>query len=205
MQRKIFGVGLNKTGTTSLKLAFQKLGFDHLDRRPRLFKLWQKQKFDVIFEHIHEFESFEDWPWPLMVPELLEHFDKEAVFVLTRRKSPLAWVESLKNHSLRTHPIRNPRQAIFGHPYPHGYEDEFMAFYEAHLENTRALFSDRPDQLVELCWEEGDGWKELCSFLNVKVPNKPFPHANRADSSDIDPERLAENQRLIELNRPAAN
>lgn len=202
MQRKIFGVGLNKTGTTSLKLAFQKLGYEHLDRRPRLFKLWQKRNFTEIFEQIEDYETFEDWPWPLMVKELLDHYGDKAQFILTRRRSAEAWVESLKKHSLRTHPVRNPREAIFGHPYPHGYEEKHIAFYNAHLARTRELFVDRQDQFVELCWEDGQGWDELCAFLNVKAPRKPFPHANRADSSEIDAERFEENQRLIEINRP---
>lgn len=202
MASKIFGIGLNKTGTTSLKLAFQKLGYNHLDRRPRLFKLWQKRAFEEIFAQIAPYETFEDWPWPLMVPELLAQYGDDARFVLTRRRSAEAWVESLKKHSLKTHPVRNPRKVIFGQPYPHGYEVEHMAFYEQHLTRVRSLFAERPGQLVELCWEEGQGWPELCGFLGVAQPRKPFPHANRGDTAQIDPERLLANQRLIALNRP---
>lgn len=198
MTEKIFGIGLNKTGTTSLKLAFQKLGYRHLDRKPRLFKLWKKREFDKIFEWIEAYETFEDWPWPLMVPELLRQYP-EARFVLTRRETPQAWVESLKSHAMRTNPRNNPREVIFGYRYPHGYEREHIGFYQRHLDQTRAVFAGRRDQLLELCFEQGDGWTELCSFLEKKPPRMDFPHGNRARDAAPNPENYAENQRLVEL------
>lgn len=197
----VFGVGLNKTGTTSLKLAFQKLGYRHFDRRPRAFRLYKNKRWQALFDLIADFESFEDWPWPLMVPQLLDRFGSRAKFILTRRTSAEAWLDSLKSQSLKTHPVNNPRRDIFGFAFPHGAERQHIAFYERHLETTRHFFADKPGQMVELCWEEGDGWPELCAFLGHECPETPFPHANRSDRSQIDPERIAENQRLIEEQR----
>lgn len=198
MAVKIFGVGLNKTGTTSLKLAFQELGFRHLDRKPRLFKHWKMREFDAIFEYIEDYQSFEDWPWPLMVPELLQHYP-DAKFILTRRTNASKWVESLKRQSERTNPDNNPRLAIFGHNYPHGDETAHQSFYETHLNQTRALFKDKPGQFAEMCWEEGHGWPELCAHLGCKIPRKPFPHANRSsETATADPAFLYENQKRIQ-------
>jgi hypothetical protein len=45
---------------------------------------------------------------------------------------------------------------------------------------VRAYFAGRPDDLLEVCWEAGDGWKELASFLGQPVPALPFPHLNKA-------------------------
>lgn len=195
---KVFGIGLNKTGTTSLKLAFEKLGFRHLARKPRLFKHWKRQEYDAIFERIEDYETFEDWPWPLMVPELLARYP-DAKFILTRRASPEKWVESLKRHAERTNPSNNPRHVIFGRSYPHGYEAEHIRHYDDHLKRVRALFAGQPDHLVELCWEDGDGWTELCDFLALPVPRIAFPHANKSTTADGDPEFLYENQRRIQL------
>jgi len=125
---KIFGIGLNKTGTTSLKQVFVHLGFAHFHRKPRLLKHWKKREYDEIFEWIEGYTTFEDWPWPLMVPELLERYPT-AKFILTRRKDPETWVESLKRQSERTNPDNNPRQVIYGYSYPHGYEEEHIAYY----------------------------------------------------------------------------
>ncbi len=194
---KVFGIGLNKTGTTSLKLAFEALGFTHLERRPRLFKLWQKADLPGILAATDEYESFEDWPWPLIVPELRAHFGDRARFVLTTRKSPEAWVASLKAHAERTNPHRNPRQAIFGDAYPHGLEEKYAAYYERHNAAVRAQFNDRPDLLLEVCWETGDGWRELCRFLGLKKPFRRFPQANRSRDAQPNAEFVAENRTLI--------
>lgn len=195
---RIFGIGLNKTGTSSLKVAFETLGFRHLSRKPRLFKHWKKREFDTIFEWIEDYETFEDWPWPLMVPELIERYP-DAKFILTRRATPQKWVESLKRQSEKTNPDNNPRKVIYGYDYPHGYEAEHIAFYQNHLETMRLIFADRPGQLAEFCWEEGQGWPELCGFLGVNAPKGAFPHANRsAGGAAADPEFLYENQRLIQ-------
>lgn len=193
----VFGIGLNKTGTTSLKLAFQKLGFHHMDRRAKAFRLYRNKRWAAIWDMIEGYETFEDWPWPLMVPELLDHFGDRARFVLTRRRTAESWVESLKGHAMKTNPDQNPRAAIFGYPYPHGREAEHVAFYNNHLKGMRALFAGRPGQMCELCWEEGDGWPELCAFLNLPEPLGAFPHANQGAGARIDPERHVENERRI--------
>ncbi len=196
-KKHIFGIGLNKTGTTSLKRAFVELGFRHFDRRPMATRLFFKNKFSQIFDLIEDYDSFEDWPWPLMVPQLLDRYGDDALFVLTRRRSADIWVESLKSNSLKTHPVNNPRQKIFGHAYPHGAEAEHAAFYDNHLASVRSLFPANSPQLCELCWEDGDGWPELCAFLGMDPPRSPFPHANQSVGAQIDPDRLAENQARI--------
>lgn len=195
-RRRIFGIGLNKTGTSSLKHAYRALGLRDFDRRARAFALYQAGDLPRLFNLIDGFEAFQDWPWPLLVPDLLARYP-DAQFILTRRRSPEAWVESLKAHALRTHPDNNPRLDIYGHAYPHGREAEHVAFYLAHQDAVRALFADRADQLLEVCWEEGDSWERLCGFLGRPVPSAPFPHANRAATAEIDPARRAENLRRI--------
>ena len=196
---KVFGIGLNKTGTGSLRAALTELGFNHLKRQPRLLKRWLAGDPGPAFEAADEFDSFDDWPWPLMVPELLDRYGEDARFVLTQRRSPLAWVESLKAHSERTNPHRHPRRAIYGYDYPHGVETAYMARYLEHLQRTRAVFEAAGAQhlMLEACWETGDGWRELCAFLRVPRPKCRFPHANRGRDAKTDPEIVADNQFLI--------
>ena len=43
-------------------------------------------------------------------------------------------------------------------------------------EAVRAFFGSA---LIELCWERGDGWAELCRAIGEPAPDEPFPHANR--------------------------
>lgn len=35
-----------------------------------------------------------------------------------------------------------------------------------------------PDDLLVLRITEGEGWRELCPFLDQEVPEAPFPHVN---------------------------
>ena len=40
-----------------------------------------------------------------------------------------------------------------------------------------------PDDLLVFDLPKGDGWEKLCGFLGHEVPDKPFPHANKASLS----------------------
>lgn len=107
----------------------------------------------------------------------------EARFILTLRRSPEAWVESLKRHSLLTSPKGSCRRLAYGYPYPHGVEAEHIEIYHRHNAEVQAFFAERGEEgrLRVLCWEDGDGWVELCGFLGHPVPDMPFPRANVTD------------------------
>jgi hypothetical protein len=36
--------------------------------------------------------------------------------------------------------------------------------------------------LLEICWEKGHGWKELCAFLGKDIPKIALPHENKSSS-----------------------
>ena len=42
------------------------------------------------------------------------------------------------------------------------------------------FFACEPNRLLEICWENGDGWQQLCAFLGCPVPTMPLPHCNAA-------------------------
>ena len=196
---KVFGIGLNKTGTSSLKRALITLGYVHCDIRGQLTHKFFKGQVDYIFDTAAEFDSFEDWPWPLMYRRIFEEYGDSVRYILTRRRTPEDWLESLKAHSLLTNPDNNPRKKIFGYDYPHGAEAQHIVFYNRHLTEVRQFFADQNAShlLCEVCWEEGSGWAEVCGFLNEPIPALPFPHVNRRVIAPADKERLAENQKRI--------
>ena len=49
----------------------------------------------------------------------------------------------------------------------------------------QALFRARPGDLLNVCWETGSGWQELCAFLGKPVPEIPFPHENKASDRRV--------------------
>ena len=72
------------------------------------------------------------------------------------------------------------RREIYGYEMPHEHKNKHTQFYENHNKSVKKYFKDRPQDLLEVCWETGDGWRELAEFLNLELPDIPFPHANKS-------------------------
>ena len=175
---KIVGVGLNKTGTSTLGVCMRHWGLKHVSYDVDAFNLWRERDYAGMLGRARPFDSFEDWPWPLVYRELDRTFPGSK-FILTRRKDPETWFESLRKHAELTGPTKF-REVIYGHAMPHAHKEEHIRFYETHLQRVRGYFRTRPADLLEVCWEEGDGWDALSQFLGLERPNVPFPHANKA-------------------------
>jgi hypothetical protein len=177
---KVFGIGLNKTGTTTLAACLQELGFRHTSCNLDLTRSADRGELAPILEHADQYESFEDWPWPLVYKELDQRYE-HAKFILTRRANASVWFNSLKRHALRTGPTEY-REIAYGYPMPLGKKEEHIAVYRRHNRDVREYFSGRRGDLLEICWEEGDEWDELCAFLKRPKPDKPLPHEKRGRS-----------------------
>jgi hypothetical protein len=196
-RRKVFGVGLNKTGTSTLGECLVRLGYRHRSYSSAALRAYREGRIEAVLAMTEGFDSCEDWPWPLVWRELFARYGERARFVLTTRLSSEVWVESLKAHALNTHPTRAMRPAIYGHYYPHGYEAEHRRAYERHNAAVRAFFArEAPHALIEVCWERGDGWAALCGFLGHEIPDQPFPHVRPIDMG-ADPAVRAQNQANI--------
>lgn len=190
---------MSKTGTSSLRQALVRLGYNHSDMRRHFTHNYFDGNFSQIFKTAESFDSFEDWPWPLMYRRLFEEYGDGARFILTRRHSAQAWLTSLKAHVLVTNPDNNPRKRIYSFDYPHGAEAQHIPFYEAHLVDVRAYFASQNANhlLCEVCWEDGDGWSQVCDFLDAPLPSGPFPHANPRAITLSNEQRVAENKKRI--------
>lgn len=173
---KVFGIGFNKTGTTTLAVCLERLGRRHTTASLELLRAVMAGRFSELFAVADQFDSFEDWPWPLACRKLDARY-LGSRFILSRRGNAAAWFDSLDAMARRNSPTEI-RQLIFGHTMTAAALEVFMAAYDAHNAAVRAHFRNRPDDLLEVCWEEGDGWWELCDFLGEAVPHIPFPHAN---------------------------
>jgi len=173
---KVFCVGFQKTGTTSMRSAFETLGY----RVAGHFGVDDPQIRDhalpQAIELARRYSAFQDNPWPLLFRELDARFPGSR-FVLTVR-DPQRWIESVVGHfgDLST-PMR---EWIYdGHGAPRGNEDAYLERFERHNREVREYFSARPGDLLEMNVEEGDGWESLCRFLGLPVPDEPFPHQNK--------------------------
>lgn len=189
---KVFGIGLNKTGTTTLATCLQHLGYRHQSADRALLLAWRDKDWATLFAVTDRFDSFEDWPFPLMWRELYERYGDKGRYILTTRKDGETWLKSIKDHSLTTHPTLHARTIAYGCDYPHGHEAEFLERYQRHNDDIRAFFAtpERAPMFTELCWEAGHGWPELCGFLGREVPGEPFPHSNRMTGEKLKTNRF---------------
>lgn len=175
---KIIGIGLNKTGTTTLGVCFKFWGFNHISFCETAFNLYINGDYESLLGLVGRYDSFEDWPWPMIYNDIDKKYPGSK-FILTVRKDSDIWYQSLCEHAKRTGPTKY-RMKIYGYEMPNEYEREHIQFYENHNKSVREYFKDRPQDLLEVCWETGDGWRELAEFLNLDIPRIPFPHANKS-------------------------
>lgn len=176
---KVFCIGLNRTGTKSFARAMRQLGRKTLPWSPQAFFLYRRNERQRLLDIIEKYDAFDDWPWPLMAQELMVDFPN-AKFVLTRRSSEETWLSSILQHAKKTPGGAKLREAIFGVPDPEGNEQHYMNFYTAfyHEIDKEIERINCRERVLSVCWENGDGWRELCSFLGEAVPARSFPHFN---------------------------
>ncbi len=184
---KVFGIGWAKTGTTTLGHCFKILGYKHQSQRLDLVQDIKEEDLRRIREVAAQKESFEDWPWILLFRELDEMFPGSK-FVLTVR-DPERWVRSytnmLRTQSEASEELNEIRRILYNLPFPDVSKWQLVQRYIRHNREVKQYFSGRPEDLIVVNWEEGDGWEELCSFLGKDLPSEDFPHKNEARYAHI--------------------
>lgn len=172
---KVFGIGLNKTGTTTLGRCLEMLGYKkHLSHSEAYAKMYYEGRISELIDIARDYDVFEDWPWPLMYKELAVNFP-DAKFILTLRKSDNTWLKSLITHSYKIPSKENYHEIIYGYKYIMGHKKYHLDFYNRHNAEVIEYFKDQPERLLVLCWENGDEWSKICHFLGAKIPSEPFP------------------------------
>ncbi|MDQ4106264.1 MAG: sulfotransferase family protein [Actinomycetota bacterium] len=210
MGLRVIGAGFGRTGTMSLKAALEELGFDpcyhmiEVYENPKHVGLWEGaiQGEPVDWQEIfHGYKATVDWPGAAFYERLMaEH--PEAKVILTVR-DPERWYESTLNtiygmRKLTYSPLLSlgaslvPRlkhlrrtalmagDLIWERVFDDRFEDRRYAIevFERHNESVkRRVPADRL-----LVYEVREGWEPLCAFLEVSVPDRPFPHLNDTES-----------------------
>ena len=171
LKRKVFCIGFHKTGTKSLRQALGTLGYrvtgPNGAQDPAIADHAVAMALSLATGH----DGFSDNPWPLLYKELDATFPGSR-FILTLRNER-RWIESaLRYFGTEETPMR---EWIYGVGTPLGNETAYLARYRRHNKAVLEYFQGRDDLLV-MDLERGDGWSELCAFLDVPVPDQPFPH-----------------------------
>ena len=204
MALKVIGAGFGRTGTTSLKAALERLGFDRcyhmfeFMEHPEHAKHWDAASkgkpvnWDALFEG---YQSTLDWPGCTYYQELMQRYPDAKVLLTVR--DPEKWFESASK-TIFSAPegvgallrfLRRPRQLrsafvvrriLFKGTFGGRTNDKAHAVrvFEDHIEEVkRAVPAERL-----LVYSVKEGWEPLCAFLGVPVPDEPFPHLNDAGS-----------------------
>lgn len=176
--KKVFGIGFHKTGTTSLARALEMLGYKVTGpngaRNPNI----AVEVNSLIYDLAEKYDAFQDNPWPLFYKELDKKYPGSK-FILTLRPTD-KWINSLTRHfGTKVTPMR---EWIYGAGFgcPVGNEQRYIGRYEQHNKEVIEYFKNRPNDLLIFNLTEGDGWMKLCPFLNEPLQDSPFPQENLA-------------------------
>jgi len=178
---KVFCIGFQKTGTTSLFAALTTLGYRTaaVVGRDLTAEELAAQGAQLCIDVARVFDAAQDMPWPIFFRELDAAYPGSK-FILTVRDSA-SWFRSIEGHF-----GANPSELgafVYGRDAaaPAGARDRYIEVYEAHEAAVRAHFATRPDDLLIMDLAAGDGWEKLCAFLGVDAPGEPFPIRNAAE------------------------
>ena len=181
---KIFGIGLQKTGTTTLGSCLKILGYKHMTYNNEAIVMLREKKLVDLHSIIRKYDSFEDEPWAHSYKHLYSWYPN-AKFILTIRKDSEIWFRSMYYHCQRIK-YNQHRRYFFGFEVPFGNKDNYIAKYEKHNKEVMNFFKDKKSQLLVVCWENGDSWEKLCPFLDKAIPKRNFPHSNKKPFYNIE-------------------
>lgn len=187
MPTRIFGIGLQRTATTSLHEASKILGLDsfHWDTGDKARDIWDEMNTFGKSWTLERYYALSDNPIPLLYKQLDAAYPGSK-FILTVRDEDvwLKSIEQLWDYGQNPHrwewdvwPISNRlHHALYGRT---DFDRETMlARYRRHNAEVMSYFRDRPDDLLVMDMTAGAGWPELCRFLGEPVPAMAYPRSD---------------------------
>lgn len=208
MSIQVIGAGLGRTGTMSLKVALEELGFAkcyhmlELLMNPQQVVYWEAASAGKPVDWEALFEGYQatvDYPACRYYRELMAQYP-EAKVILTVR-DPNSWFESASETIFQAGRRMQgdgggPPQfqfpgdpqlfaRIFGMVHRDFWDGDFEGklddrarMVELFNKHTEAVKAYVPAGKL-LVYEVKEGWESLCRFLDVPVPEgKPFPRLN---------------------------
>ena len=175
----LFGIGLNKTGTSSLHRALELLGY-------RSLHYGGLETHERILRAIDERQPMLRYidPAPDAISDVLAvtyYFflaDLQypgSKFILTLRDLD-EWLDSRRRHVERNQRLKETGE--YDGPFIKVDVDWWTEEYQRHEAIVRTYFAGRPGDLLAFRPVDGD-WEPLCAFLGHPVPEQPFPWENR--------------------------
>ncbi|MEM1231613.1 MAG: sulfotransferase family protein [Pseudomonadota bacterium] len=199
MSLQVIGAGFGRTGTLSLKYALEQLGVGpcyhmmEIRQHPHHIDEWaaiQRGATPDWETLLSGYASAVDWPscnfwasqlaWRPQAKVILSLRDGEAWH---RSVMNTIYPSTLKGRSSDDPAVRRHTAAIdeiiWNGVFDGRIEDaaHAIACFDAH---NRAVMDAVPAEQL-LVYRPGDGWEPLCAFLEVPVPDAPYPRVNSTE------------------------
>ncbi|GAA5803449.1 P-loop containing nucleoside triphosphate hydrolase protein [Helicostylum pulchrum] len=200
---KVIGASLGRSGTESLRVALDILGYKThhmkcffedptIKASDWLHAYYNRETtdWDKLYE---KFDACTDWTAATFYKELLHKYPDAKVLLTIRPVD--SWYESVKNTILKSveemhdsgpsdplHNFLKLADAVcmdgwIRNPEKFADEKTVKRLYNEHVAEVKRVVP--ADQLCVL--ELGDGWEKLCKFLGKEVPQVPYPKVNTTD------------------------
>mgnify|MGYP006295921595 CR=1 FL=1 len=202
--QKVFCIGSNKTGTTSMAKIFKQLGYivGSQSEFEVLIHDWYNNRFDRIIRAVkYKGTAFQDIPFSLpKTYKVLDQNFPNSKFILTVRDSEDEWYQSvIRYESLRygdgNLPTKENLQRAKYHyhgwvwernrmtnntPEDDIYNEQILKeSYLQYNQSVKKYFKDQPDILLVINLKDPEANVEICNFLNAKKIIEEVPWENR--------------------------
>jgi len=203
-KKKVFCIGRNKTGTTSIEQALKLFGYKMGDQASGelLMRDWAKRDFKKIIKLCKTADAFQDAPFSYdFTFQAMDEAFPESKFILTTRSSGEEWFESVirfqtkiiaKNRlptvqDLKEFPYRykgwlwENSQRVYGINEETLYDKNiYINHYNKHNDRVLEYFRNRPNDLLVLNISDSSAMEKLCDFLGIKFTGQTMPHLNQS-------------------------
>lgn len=200
---KIFCIGHNKTGTTSIQKALIDFGYvvGNQAKAERLIHAYKTRNFEPIIRYCRTAEAFQDIPFSLpYLYVVLDQCFPKSKFILTVRQSADQWYESLIRFQAKrfgkgilpnADVLRDDSYRYRGFSYDvkkivYDTDDDnlydrskLIEFYNAHNGAVIDYFRFRPNDLLVLDLSTKGAYQNFCRFIGKEPLYDDFPWLNK--------------------------
>lgn len=193
----IIGAGFGRTGTNSLKIALEQLGFGpchhmfEVRDNPEQLPEWEAAArgepvdWDAMFRN---YRAQVDWPGAAYWRQLATHFPDAKVILSVRDAD--AWFDSVQ---ATIGPFMTTMRGKHDNPHANAIAEMCARFIVQDIfgdqlndrDHATRVFNAHAREVCEtipaerlLIYETGGGWEPLCEFLGVAIPDQPYPLTN---------------------------
>ena len=204
-KQKVFCIGLNKTGTTSIESVLKDFGYKVgiQSDAELLMGDWARRDFRRIVEYCKTAEAFQDVPFSLdFTYQILDYAFPGSKFILTVRNNAEEWFQSLirfyskiigvteaptaedlKNFHYRGRGwLWHQQMHIFGADESTLFDERlYKSYYTNHTHQIVEYFRYRPNDLLVLNLSHPSAMPSLCEFLGIKYVGQIMPLLNQSE------------------------